>query len=465
MTPDLERRLMPQAASERPRSQPVLRFVIVLAGLVVLGLCVAQLDLEHDLHRLNTGFLSGLPEGNYHAIAEALVQTAAQQRGRLREVPSEGSTDNIERLRSARGSCELGFGLAQDGSEWGTDGGLQLIGRLAKAESVFFLGKSADQITEFAQLRRQRIGIGPQGSGSAQLMRRLFQLPELAQLDAELRQGTPPEQLTQVEAGELDLMVVVLDEDSPWLVELLRGGRLQMAGFTRLDVVARRLPHFRTGRIGAGQFEPVAVLPPVDKRVLRVDTLIVGNGCASRSATLDLLSLVARQFPDFVQHNQETANKTGLTLAPAARDFFEHGGPELAETYFPWLVDMMPPANWAYFVMGASLLFNAMGFGHRFRLWRIDVARVKLESEIAALFGPTTTLGDIARAAPGELPAQRRAQVEQLIVSLGVLAERCRRQSLSMLVPMGQEMTYRYQETLITGALAVLRGFLARLPA
>jgi len=55
--------------------------------------------------------------------------------------------------------------------------------------------------------------------------------------------------------------------------------------------------------------------------------------------------------------------------------------------------------------------------------------------------------------------------VEQLIVSLGVLAERCRRQSLSMLVPMGQEMTYRYQETLITGALAVLRGFLARLPA
>src|SRR6185295_19296667 len=163
MTPDLERRLVPQAASERPRSRPVLRFVSVLAGLVVLGLCVAQLDLEHDLHRLNTGFLSGLPEGNYHAIAEALVQTAAQQRGRLREVPSEGSTDNIERLRKARGSCELSFGLAQDGSEWGADGGLQLIGRLAKAESVFFLGKGADQLTEFGQLRRQRVGIGPQG--------------------------------------------------------------------------------------------------------------------------------------------------------------------------------------------------------------------------------------------------------------------------------------------------------------
>jgi hypothetical protein len=87
---------------------------------------------------------------------------------------------------------------------------------------------------------------------------------------------------------------------------------------------------------------------------------------------------------------------------------------------------------------------------------------VKLEAEIAAIFGPTTTLGDIARAAPGELAAQRRAEVEQVIRALEVLAERCRRQSLSMLVPMGQEMTYRYQETLITEALAVLRAFVAR---
>jgi TRAP-type uncharacterized transport system substrate-binding protein len=467
MTPDLERRLSPQHPPGRSRSLPLLRFLVVLLGLFVLAVGVGQLNLEHDLHRLDAGFLSGLPEGNYHTIADGLVRTGEHQRARLREVPSQGSTDNIERLRAARHSCELAFGLAQDGSDWGVPGQLQLVGRLAKAESVFFLGKSADGVTEFAQLRQLRIGVGPQGSGSAQLMRRLFQLPELALLAAELEYGTPAEQLEHVEQGRLDLMVVVLDEDAPWLVDVLRSGRLQMVGFSKLDVVARRLPHFRTGRIGAGQFDPVVVLPPVDKRVLRVDTLIVGNGCASRSATLDLLSLVARQFPDFIQHNQETANKTELELAPAARDFFEHSGPELAETYVPWLVDVMPPANWAYFVMGASLLFNAMGLGHRFRLWRLDVTRVKLESEIAALFGPTTTLGDIARAQlPADaFPVQRRAEVEQVIRALEVLAERCRRQSLSMLVPMGQEMTYRYQESLITEALTVLRAFIARCPA
>jgi hypothetical protein len=45
------------------------------------------------------------------------------------------------------------------------------------------------------------------------------------------------------------------------------------------------------------------------------------------------------------------------------------------------------------------------------------------------------------------------------------LAERCRRKSLSILVPMGEEMSYRYQESLIAELLYALRLYRARLPA
>jgi len=460
----LERQLAPGAPSPPPRAARLLRIALVVAIVLGLGALTSQLNLERDLHRLDARILSGVPEGNYHLLADALVRSAASQRGHLRELPSQGSSDNIARLRAARASCEIEFALAQDGSDWGPPGELQLIGRLAKSESVFFLGKRADELTEFAQLRRARIGVGPARSGSAELMLHLFSMPELAALAVELEHGVVAEQLAQVERGELDLMVVVMDEDAPWLVRVLRTGQVQMAGFAHLDVVARKLPHFRTGRIGAGQFDPIGLLPPVDKRVLRMDTLVIGNACASRSTTLDLLSLLTKEFPDFARHNQDTSNTTELTLAPAAADFFEHNGRELADEYAPWLVDVMPPANWAYFIMAASLLFNAMSLGHRFRLWRIDVARVKLESEIAALFGSTTTLGDIARARRGQDAAWAagRVRIEEVVRQLERLAERCRRQSLSFLVPMGQEMTYRYQESLITEALAVLRGFLER---
>ena len=124
----------------------------------------------------------------------------------------------------------------------------------------------------------------------------------------------------------------------------------------------------------------------------------------------------------------------------------------------------MPPANWAYVIMAVSLLFNAMGLGHRYRLWRIDAVRVKLEEELALVFGPTTTLGDILRAKPEEetRALTQRDRVQQVVRQLEALAERSRRQSLSVLVPMGQEMAYRYQEGVIYETLSVLRDFMRR---
>ena len=44
------------------------------------------------------------------------------------------------------------------------------------------------------------------------------------------------------------------------------------------------------------------------------------------------------------------------------------------------------------------------------------------------------------------------------------LAEHCRRKSLSILVPMGEEMSYRYQETLIAELQYALRLYRDRLP-
>jgi hypothetical protein len=51
------------------------------------------------------------------------------------------------------------------------------------------------------------------------------------------------------------------------------------------------------------------------------------------------------------------------------------------------------------------------------------------------------------------------ASVDELIERLAKLLNRCRRQSLSVLVPMGQEMSYRYQEVLIVELLRALRLF------
>jgi hypothetical protein len=258
---------------------------------------------------------------------------------------------------------------------------------------------------------------------------------------------------------------MVIDEDARLLREAVRDRKLQILDLPAAEALARPLHFAHVGRIAAGQYDPVRPLPPEDKRVLRIDTLIVGNGCARRSATQGLITVLAALMPDFVRYNRDSPNRTGLRFAPAARSYFDNDGPDLLGVYAPWLLDIMPMVGWVQLFFGISLLLNAMGLWHRFRLWRIDAHRVRAESAIVSLFGPGVTVGEIgemAPVAPHATPAGR-AQVEGVIDGLARLSERCRRQSLSMLVPMGQEMAYRYQESLIADLLYALRAYRDRL--
>jgi hypothetical protein len=448
-----------------------LRLVAVVASLGLLAFTLSRIDLTHDLSRLHVSVLSGDPYGHYHAVAQTMATLAAKRRGRVTEVMSAGSAENVKRLLVAAKSCEVQFALAQDGTDWTLGGSmtaspLAVYGRFARREAVLFLGKGADRLREFAELRGMAIGAGAAGSGTEQVVRQIFALPDFASLDVHLTTHSFEEQATLLASRELDLGVFVIQDDAPLVVDAIRDKGLQIAGFAHTSGVARRLPHLRTGHIDAGIYDAVRGLPAADKEVMRVETLLVGNGCAGRTQTVDLLSVLAQQFPDFVRHNKDTENTTSLPTAAVAQEFFDNGGPQLADLYVPWLVDVMPPANWAYVVMGVSLLFNAMGFGHRFRLWRIDAARVRLEEGIVRIFGADVTLAEIRGMAPApgattSAPAMLE-NVRALVSAFEDLAARSRRYSLSVLVPMGQEMAYRYQEGLIHDSLSVLRAFLKR---
>jgi hypothetical protein len=91
---------------------------------------------------------------------------------------------------------------------------------------------------------------------------------------------------------------------------------------------------------------------------------------------------------------------------------------------------------------------------------------VRLEGELGKHFPPATTLGDIQRTSPDAVSPEAKAEtlvvMDRVIRELEQLAARSRRYSLSVLVPMGQEMAYRYQEGIIYETLTVLRDFRKR---
>ena len=152
-----------------------------------------------------------------------------------------------------------------------------------------------------------------------------------------------------------------------------------------------------------------------------------------------------------------------LPLAREAHQFFLSGEPELADRYFPWLVNLMSPGYWVYLVMAVTVLFNLMNGYSRFRLWRIDATRERLETATKQLVDPGLTHAQI-RAAPESESGRRRNPPAWpgIMVSLLPLRARCERQTGSIFTPMGEEMYYRYQRSLIEQAINTLAALLQR---
>jgi TRAP-type uncharacterized transport system substrate-binding protein len=461
---DRQKRILGRPEHGRSLS-PAAKTALLFAVVFVLAALLAWLDPRPSLRHVKVGVLSGSPSGHYHAIADTFAAEVSRRKGRLTNVPTAGSAENIQRLIAARATCDLHFALVQGGMAYPQGHGLELIGQLPNPESLFILGRNTDRFRVPADLRGVRLGIGPVGSGTEQLMRRV--LVELAGLDIVVSTQPIDEQLEMLERGELDLGAIVISEDAKLLSDAVLRRNLDILAMPNADSLARRLHFARPGTIEAGQFDYVRQLPRVNKTVLQIDTLIVGNGCASNGVTQGMMAAAAALMPTFVKHNKGEPNLTGLPMAGVAQNFFKDEGADLLGTYAPWAVDIMPLPTWLQIGVALSVLFSVMGLGHRFRLWRVDADRVKLEGEIPELFGAGTTVGAIADmpADPRHATPQARARLDELIARLGALADRCRKHSLSVLVPMGEEMSYRYQETLISDLVTALRLYRDRLPA
>ncbi len=444
---------------------PTLKSLAFAALLIGLASLIATVDLRPSLSHLDVGVYSGSPTGSYFRITEGLAEAARVRSGEIRNRPSQGSAENLGQLEAGADDCSTPFALVQDGLAPQKPHDIELLGRLQKAETVFVLSAPGKHYESFESLRGVRVGIGPDGSGAHRLASSVFALPELSRLETKLVALPNEAAFDALERGDLDLTVVVIDEDAELIQSALLVRKLEIAPIAHIDAIARRFPFLTTGRIGTGQYDAVALVPATDRTVLRVDTLVVVHTCAVRSQRIAMLSLLDGAFPDFVRHNQETPNQTGLPLAEASRHFFQNGGPEFLDIWMPRVSDLMPPENWVYTVMGISILFHIMGFAHRFRLWRVDANRVNVEIRIGRVFGPTTTVDEIGRLepAPHHRTSETLKALDDAIGSLEGLNDRCRTQSLSMLVPMGGEMAYRYQETLMADALANLRRFRRRL--
>jgi TRAP-type uncharacterized transport system substrate-binding protein len=439
-------------------------FLIVVAAL--LAAVAAAFGIARDYGYLQASILTGTPGGQYHALATRLSERARREHGTLTVISTAGSIENVSRLASNSRRCSDMFALVQDGTPVPAEARLELLGRLPRAESLLLLGQAGRTFHALPDLRGTSIGIGPQGSGTAYLVQQLLADTDLRELDIRLSHHELPEQARLVAEGKLDLAAFVMQEDAEFLHTIVRQYNLDIVAPQDLQGLIARYPWLSLGLIPAGRYDLVRHIPATDKQVVRLRTLLIASPCAQRADRIALLMLTAAELPNFVRDNPptSTAPASMLPLAGEARQFFLTGEPELADRYFPWLVNIMSPAYWVYLVMAVTVLFNMMRGYSKFRLWRIDAAREKIETAVKKLVDPAYTHAQMRAVPPEQVMAspERRAVAQSLVEQLQTLRVRCQRQTNSFVTPMGDEIYYRYQQVLIDEAATTLAALLER---
>jgi TRAP-type uncharacterized transport system substrate-binding protein len=442
------------------RGKALLRLGLLLAAAAAVAAIASRCGVSHDYAYLRAVLLAGDPGGRYYTLATRLAARAQQEHGVLTVLPTAGSIENVARLAEAGHHCAPAFALVQDGIPVPADAGLEMLGRLPEPESLLLLARRNHTFLTFADLRGASIGIGTEGSGTAYLLRQIFQDPDLQGLGVQLSYHDLAEQARLVSQGELDLAAFVMQEDAELLRTVVHRYDLGIVSFRDLQGLLARHPWLSLGHIPAGFYDLVRPTPSLDKQVAHVDTLVLANSCAGRAERVALLMLLSAELPGFVQVNppKYVYSATALPLASEARQYFTKGQPELADLYFPWLVDLMSPAYWVYFVMAATILFNVLKGISRFRLWRIDAAREKLERGLKELTDPEFTHAQIRAFPSGHSLAGPSActAAQSIREQLRQLRARCQRYASSIVTPMGDEMFYRYQQSLIDDATTSL---------
>jgi TRAP-type uncharacterized transport system substrate-binding protein len=460
----------PMRLSGRPtywRGKGLLRILLLIVAAVATVGLASIFGVARDYGYLRASFLAGNPGGKYHALATSLAARASRGHGSITVVPTAGSVENASRLAEEQKRCLATFAFVQDGIPVPADARVEALGRLPESESLLLLTRRNHALSAFADLRGASIGVGPEGSGTAYLMLQLFKDPDLASLGIRLSHHELSAQIDLVAEGRLDVAATVMGEDAEFLGTAIHKYDLDLASPRELEGLVKRHPWLSIGRIPTGFYDLARPTPALDKSVATVDTLVLANACTGRAERVALLTLLAAELPGFVRSNppRSMGSAESIPLAPEARQFFVSGEPEMADRYFPWLVNLMSPAYWVYLLMAVTLLFNAMRGISRFRLWRIDSAREKLEGRLKQLIGADLTREQIRIDPPRVLTgAGPRAIAHEITEQLAQLRARCQRYTSSVVTPMGDEMFYRYQESLIDELTTTLAALSQRLP-
>ena len=255
-----------------------LRDLITSAGPVVV-LVAAVLGAAYwwlDPQPPQTVTLATGPAGSaYASFGQRYAEALAADGITVKLLPTNGTVGNLQALREGR--ADLAF----------VRGGIGATPALMSLGSLFYeplwifyrpaaLGSRPQApLDSLTQLRGLRVNVDQAGSGVPDLVQRLLWANGVSTDELQL-QHLPPEEAAQaLQAGQLDVMVLVSAPETVTVVRLLLSPGIALADLPQADAMARRFPFLQTVTLPRGMVDLAGDRPPQSIGLLAATTSLL----------------------------------------------------------------------------------------------------------------------------------------------------------------------------------------------
>ncbi|WP_180682854.1 TAXI family TRAP transporter solute-binding subunit [Tepidicella baoligensis] len=330
-------------------------------------------------------------------------------------LPSDGSADNVELLRS--GHADLAF--VQGGSghlQRDDEDRFQTLGSLfVEPLWLFYHEASAqrlngsDQVSALTELRGWRVSVDTEGSGVPQLFNRLLDANRLEPTDLHLTQLAQTPGTVAFLEQQVDALVFASAPESPLVQMLLQTPGVQLMNFQQAQAYARRFGFLTPVVLPQGVVDLATNRPAQDVHLVASTTSLVTRN-ETHPAILQLFAQTALDLhgpPGWFNRAREYPNlQLGeLPASPEAERAIRNGKP-LLQRYLPfWLANLVERM---WLAMGliialvlplSRILPPLYNFRIRSRVFRwyaeLRDIETRAEAEVAAIEGLLRELDDL----------------------------------------------------------------------
>lgn len=342
--------------------------------------------------------LSTGPEGSaFQRVADRYVAPFAARQVRLVLRPSNGSKENLARVRDPAGDVDVAFvqvgTLAAEGAKG--EGGPELVslGTVAR-QPLFIFAPRGRGVDRLGALAGKRIAIGPEGSGARALALRLLKANGIEPGGATTLLDLDDEQVgAALERKEVDAAFLMADSASPRVIRgLVERGAVEVVQLAQLEAYLRRFQDLDRVVIPRGAFDLAKDLPGKDLELLAATVEVVARPDL-HPAMSDLLIETMRavhgratllqkagEFPAAREHDLPLSDDARRYYATGKRFFYRVLPFWAASLTDRFLVALVP--LFLVLIPGLRLLPVVWRWRVRQRLYRVYAELLELERDV-----------------------------------------------------------------------------------